>query len=254
MSRYQGTNSVIIGGSTGMGLATARALIEGGGAVLATGNNPGNIATAAEVLGESAAVIASDASSLAAIDALRDKVAARFGAIDFLHVNAGIAILEPFADVTEASWDRTFAVNTKGAFFTVQRLAPLLRDGGAIVFTSSIADQGGTAGMSVYSASKAALRSLASGFAAELMPRGIRVNVVSPGFVKTPTAGVAGFSAAERAAFEEIGDMITPMKRHGTVEEVARAVLFLAFDATFTTAARLTVDGGLGQDLTLEAA
>ena len=103
--------------------------------------------------------------------------------------------------------------------------------------------------MSVYSGSKAALRAFAKVLAAELLPRLIRVNVVSPGFIDTPTMGVAGASAEERATFMSIGDAVTPMKRHGTVEEVARAVLFLAFDATFTTGARLTVDGGLGQDL-----
>jgi hypothetical protein len=106
--------------------------------------------------------------------------------------------------------------------------------------------------MTVYSASKAALRSLASGFAAELLPRGIRVNVVSPGFIRTPTMGVAGMPETKRAAFEALGDRITPMKRHGAPEEMAKAVLFLAFDATFTTGAKLAVDGGLGQGLPAE--
>jgi NAD(P)-dependent dehydrogenase (short-subunit alcohol dehydrogenase family) len=251
MNRYAGSKSVIIGGTMGMGLATAQELMRGGGKVMVTGRSPGNLAAAREKLGDKAEILASDTVQLAEIDALAGRVRETFGMIDLLHVNAGVAILEPFEEVSEASYDQTFAVNTKGAFFTVQKLAPLIRNQGAIVFTSSIADQGGTAGMSVYSASKAALRSLASGFAAELMPRQIRVNVVSPGFIQTPTAGVAGFSAEERAAFEALGDQITPMRRHGTAEEVARAVLFLAFEATFTTGARLTVDGGLGQNLTL---
>ena len=165
--------------------------------------------------------------------------------VDFVHISAGIARLEPFDQVTEASYDQTFDINTKGAFFTVQRLAPLVRESGSFVFTSSIADEGGTAGMSVYSASKAALRSFAAGLAADLLPRKIRVNVVSPGFIQTPTMGVAGFSQEERVNFEKLGDEITPMKRHGSPEEVAQAVLFLAFEATFTTGARLVVDGGL---------
>jgi NAD(P)-dependent dehydrogenase (short-subunit alcohol dehydrogenase family) len=151
--------------------------------------------------------------------------------------------------VTEASYDRQFTVNTKGAFFTIQRLAPLIREGGAIVVTSSVADEGGEPGMSVYSATKAALRSFASGLAAELLPRGIRVNVVSPGFIHTPTAGVAGMSDEERRAFHEVGNAVTPMKRNGTAEEVARAVVFLAFEATYTTGAKLAVDGGLGQKI-----
>ncbi|MCY1372804.1 putative oxidoreductase YghA [compost metagenome] len=156
--------------------------------------------------------------------------------------------------MTEAGYDRAFAVNTKGPFFTVQRLAPLMPAGSAIVFTSSIADEGGMHGLSVYSATKAALRSMASGFAAELVTRGIRVNVVSPGFIDTPTLGVTDASAEERAEFMRLGDQITPMRRHGTSAEVARAVLFFAFEATFTTGARLTVDGGLGQGLTPAAA
>lgn len=250
-NRYAGTKSVIIGGTIGMGLATARELVRGGGRVMATGRNPANLAAAQATLGDQAMLVPADSASLTEIDALALRVRQSFGMIDLLHVNAGIAILEPFAQVSEENFDRTFGVNTRGAFFCVQRLAPLVNNHGAIVFTSSIADEGGTAGMSVYSASKAALRSLASAFAAELMPRGIRVNVVSPGFIRTPTAGVAGFSPEERAAFEAVGDEITPMRRHGTAEEVARAVLFLAFDATFTTGARLTVDGGLGQNLTL---
>jgi hypothetical protein len=200
-------------------------------------------------LGPRSHLVRSDAARLADVDALADRVAATLGRVDLLHVNAAIARLEPSAEVTERSFDEAFAVNVKGAFFTVQRLAPLLREGGAVVFTSSVADEGGAPGMLVYGATKAALRSMASGFAAELLPRDIRVNVVSPGFIATPTMGVAGMSAQDRAAFAALGDAATPMRRHGTPEEVARAVLFLGFDATFTTGARLTVDGGLGQQL-----
>jgi NAD(P)-dependent dehydrogenase (short-subunit alcohol dehydrogenase family) len=249
MTSYAGRKAVITGGTHGMGLATARALVDGGAEVLLTGRGGETLEGARRVLGSRAHVVASNAASLADIEALGERVAATLGTIDLLHVNAGIARLAPFADVTERAFDEMFAVNTKGAFFTVQRLEPAIRDGGAIVFTSSVADEGGSPGMSVYSASKAALRSLASGFAAELLPRGIRVNVVSPGFIDTPTMGVSGVSAADRAAFRQVGDEVTPMQRHGTAEEVARAVLFLAFEATFTTGARLTVDGGLGQNL-----
>lgn len=125
-------------------------------------------------------------------------------------------------------------------------LAPLLNDGGSIVFTSSVADEGGVPGMVAYSASKAALWSMAQGFAAELLPRGIRVNAVSPGFIDTPTMGVDAPDELRRE-FMRIGDERTPMKRHGTAEEVAAAALFLAFDATFSTAVKLPVDGGLGR-------
>lgn len=251
MDKYTGKKVVVTGGTHGIGLATVKALLAGDAEVLLTGRNEHNLETVRRELGPRSHVVRSDAASLESIDLLGRTVAEKLGQLDLLFINAGIAQLEPFEFVTEASYNQQFNVNTKGAFFTTQRLAPLIRDGGAIVFTSSIADEGGTAGMSVYSASKAALRSFALGFAAELVHRNIRVNVVSPGFIKTPTLGVTGFSAEERAAFEQEGDEVTPMKRHGTADEVAQAVLFLAFEATFTTGARLTVDGGLGQGLTL---
>ena len=232
-----------------MGLATAQLLVEGGARVLVTGRNEKHLEAARETLGERAQAVRSDAADMNDIALLGGVVGQRLGSIDLLHINVGIAELEPFELVTETSYDRQFAVNTKGAFFTVQRLSPLLRQGGAIVMTSSVADEGGEVGMSVYSATKAALVSFASGFAVELLPRGVRVNVVSPGFIDTPTKGVAGLSAEEREAFKQVGDSVTPMRRNGTAEEVARAVLFLGFEATFTTGAKLAVDGGLGQKI-----
>ncbi len=197
--------------------------------------------------------LSSDIAHLNDIAILGAAAGQKLGAIDLLHINAAISELEPFDQVSEASYDRQFSVNTKGAFFTVQRLAPLIREGGSIVFTSSVADEGGHQGMSVYSASKAALVSFASVLAAELLPRGIRVNSVSPGFIDTPTKGAAGLTEAQRAEFKALGDAITPMRRNGTADEVARAVLFLAFEATFTTGAKLAVDGGLGQKLSTAA-
>lgn len=245
---FEGTGAVVTGGTHGMGLGVAKALLAGGARVVVTGRDEGRLAAARREL-PGAHLVRGDAARLGDIDALRDEVERALGRFDFLFVNAGMAVLEPFERVTEESYDRTFAVNAKGAFFTVQRLAPLLRDGGSIVLTSSVADEGGEPGMTVYSGSKAALRSFASGFAAELMPRGIRVNVVSPGFIDTPTMGVASATEEERAAFRKIGDEVTPMRRHGTVEEVVSAVLFLGFDATFTTGAKLRVSGGLGEGI-----
>jgi NAD(P)-dependent dehydrogenase (short-subunit alcohol dehydrogenase family) len=187
---------------------------------------------------------------MADIHRLYEMVEEKLGQVDFVFINAGVARLELFDLVTEATYDQIFNINTKGAFFTAQHLVPLVKEGGSFVFTTSIADGRGTPGMSVYAGSKAALRSFAHVLAAELLPRGIRVNVVSPGFIKTETMGAAGLSEAEKAAFDKVGSQITPMKRHGTVEEVARAVLFLAFDATFTTGSTIFVDGGLAQGLT----
>ncbi|GAA4446328.1 SDR family oxidoreductase [Phytohabitans houttuyneae] len=249
MTRFEGVRAVVTGGTHGMGLGVAEALAAGGAQLVVTGRDEARLDAARRSLG-GAHLVRSDAASLADIDALRETVARALGRIDFLFVNAGVATLEPFEAVSEASYDRMFAVNAKGAFFTVQRLAPLLRDGGSIVLTSSVADEGGEPGMTVYSGSKAALRSFASGFAAELMPRGIRVNVVSPGFIDTPTMGVASATQEEREAFRKIGDEVTPMRRHGSVAEVVSAVLFLAFDATYTTGAKLRVSGGLGEGIT----
>lgn len=247
--RYDGKHAVIIGGSHGIGLATARMLLEGGARVLVTGRSARNLEDAQRQMGGRLATACSDISNMDHIRELAGVVERELGRIDLLHVNAGIAELAPFEQVTEDSYDRQFAVNTKGVFFTVQRLAPLIRDGGAIVMTSSVADEGGEPGMSVYSATKAALISLVSSFAAELLPRGVRVNAVSPGFIDTPTAGVGGMSEEERRSFRALGDAVTPMKRHGTADEVARAVLFLGFEATFTTGAKFAVDGGLGQKI-----
>ena len=238
--RYAGRTAVILGGTHGMGEATAALLRAEGARVLVTGRRAGDVHV--------------DLSNLADLDGLAGTVRDELGQVDLLHVNAGFARLEPFDAVTEASWDRTFDVNAKGAFFAVQKLAPLVRDGGAIVFTSSVADQGGTREMIVYGAAKAAARSMAAGFAAALLPRAIRVNAVSPGFIDTPSYGIEGISDEDRAAFHAVGDAITPMGRHGTAEEVARAVAFLAFEATFTTGARLAVDGGLGEGIEVPAA
>lgn len=250
MKNYEDKKALIIGGTIGIGLATAKSLVDGGAAVLVTGRSEAHLSAARNAL-PGAHVVASDVAEPADVAALGEHVKEKLGAIDFLFLNAGIATLAPIAAVTEADFDRTLAVNFKGIFFTVQRLLPLVRDGGAIVFTSSIADTSGTPGMAVYSASKAAVRSFAKVLAAELLPRRIRVNVVSPGFIDTPTMGTSSLSDEERESFRALGDMLTPMKRHGSSEEVAKAVLFLAFDATFTTGARLTVCGGLGEDLSL---
>lgn len=245
-NRYAGKKAVVIGGTHGMGLATVKALLEGGAEVLLTGRNEHNLETVRRELGPLAHVVRSDASSMADIDALGALVKEKLDQVDVVFVNVGIAELVPFDQVTEASYDRQFEVNTKGAFFTVQRLAPLVRDGGSFVLTT-VTNGTGTPTMSVFSGSKAALRTFAQVFAAELLPRGIRVNTVAPGFIDTPTMGIAGASAEERAALRKLGDEITPMKRHGTADEVARAALFLAFDATFTTGVELPVDGGLAQ-------
>ncbi|MEE1929756.1 SDR family oxidoreductase [Streptomyces sp. TRM 70351] len=250
MSEYAGKKAVITGGTHGMGMAIAQALLKEGAEVLVTGRSERNIDAARAELGdERAHVVRADAASVADIDALATEVRERLGSVDHLFVNAGVAVLGPFDVVTEEVYDQQFAVNTKGAFFTVQRLAPLLNEGGSILFTSSVADAGGTPNMSVYSATKAALVAFSQCLASELLPRGIRVNTISPGFIDTPSMGVAGMSEAEREGFRQLGDTLTPMRRHGSMEEVARAALFLSTGASFTTGARFPIDGGLAQGI-----
>lgn len=246
MKQYSDRTAVIVGGTHGMGLATARMLVEGGARVLVTGSRPGNVEAAASRLGPGDHAMRSDVSRLDDIATLAEAAERLLAPIDLLFVNAGIGLFEPFPDVTEATFDRYFAVNAKGAFFAAQRLSGLVREGGAIVFTT-VTPGPASAGLSVYSGAKAAVRAFAGVLAAELLPRRIRVNAVAPGFIATPTLGVADATPEERQALERLGDEITPMRRHGRMEEVARAVLFLAFEATFTTGAELPVDGGLSQ-------
>lgn len=248
MNEYAGKKAVVTGGTHGIGLAMVEALLEVGVEVLLTGRNEQNLEAVRGKLGPKAHVVRFDAASKPDIDALGVAVEEKLGGLDALFVNHGYAKVEPFEEVTEASYDRHFDVNTKGAFFTVQRLAPLVRDGGSILFTGSVADEGGSPGMIAYAGSKAALWSFAQGFAAELLPKAIRVNAVSPGFIDTPSMGVDA-SEEWKAGFSKVGDEVTPMKRHGTPEEVARAAIFLAFGATFTTAVKLPVDGGLGRGI-----
>ena len=249
MRKYQGKKAVVIGGTHGMGRAAVEALIAEGAEVLLTGRNPRTVEAARRELGTKAEVVASDIASLKDIADLALRVADGIGHIDFLFVNAGYSKLEMVGDATEASYDRIFDVNAKGAFFTVQRLLPLMRDGGSIVFTTSVANESGAPGMSVYAGAKAAVTAFMRVMASELLPRRIRVNSVSPGFIDTPTMGVVEATPQEQAEFRKLGDAVTPMGRHGTVEEVARAVLYLGFEATFTTGIELVVDGGLNQRL-----
>jgi NAD(P)-dependent dehydrogenase (short-subunit alcohol dehydrogenase family) len=227
-----------------------RALLDEGAEVLLTGRD---VTPLQGTLPGKAHLLSSDAANLSDVGQLAAVAAETLGELDLVFVNVGFSTLTPYEEATPELYDRTFDINTKGAFFTAQRLAPLVKPGGSFVFTTSVAAEAGIAGMGLYSAAKAAVRSFARTYAAELAPRGIRVNVVSPGYTDTPTMGVTGVPAELLAEFKATGDEITPLKRHATAEEVASAVLFLAFEATFTTGADLPVDGGLGGRLTLPA-
>jgi NAD(P)-dependent dehydrogenase (short-subunit alcohol dehydrogenase family) len=220
--------------------------VDGGARVLITGRGQETLDSARERLGENAVSIRSDAASLPDIDALADRAKAEFGTLDALFVNAGITRFTPFEAMTEEVYDELFAINTKGAYFTVQKLVPLLNEGSAVVLTTSVANVKGIPMISAYAAGKAALRSMTRSLARELLPRKIRVNAISPGPIDT---GILDRSMPKEAAEQTKAEMRAgnPMLRFGDPREVARAVEFLAFDATFTTGAELAVDGGASQ-------
>jgi NAD(P)-dependent dehydrogenase (short-subunit alcohol dehydrogenase family) len=247
MERYQGKKVVIIGGTSGMGLATAKMLIDGGARVLVTGLSKAGLDSAQKEIGQHAIVAASDARSLTDIEALASRVKSEFDTFDLLSVSAGFSIPTLLENVTSAIYDEMFNLNAKGPFFAVQKLAPLINRGGAVVLTTSVANVKGLPGQAAYGAAKAALRSFARTLAVELLPREIRVNAVTPGPIDTP---ILGKVFADKDAAAQIREKMTgmiPMKRWGKSEEIAKAVLFLGFDATYTNGAELPVDGGWSQ-------
>lgn len=266
MGKYDGKTAVITGGTSGLGLATAEFLLDAGARVMVTGHTSATLDAAREILGANASsanasgadasgagvsrgeaiVVESDATSLPGIDALADKVKSEFGSFDLLFVNAGVTRFAPFEETPEAAYDEVFAVNAKGPYFSVQRLAPLMTAGSGVVLTTSVANVKGLPMVSAYAASKAALRSMTRSLARELLPRGIRVNAVSPGPIDTGILRKVLSPEAAGATEAEMREN-NPMKRFGQPEEIARAVAFLAFDATFTTGAELAVDGGASQ-------
>ena len=246
MGQHDGKRVVITGGTSGIGLASAKLLLDQGAHVLITGRTQATLDAVRKELGKNAVVVESDAASLADIDLLADRVKSEFGTIDLLFVNAGVTRFAPFESMTESVYDEVLTINAKGPYFTVQKLAPLMAKGSAVVVTTSVVNEMGYPMISAYSASKAALRSMVRSLARELLPRGIRVNAVSPGPIETgildKTLPREAVSQTKQAMSEE-----NPMKRFGLPEEVAKAVAFLAFQATYTTGAELVVDGGGSQ-------
>lgn len=246
MGKYHGKRVVITGGSSGLGLAMAQLLIGEGARVLITGRSEAALDSVRDELGNNAIAVRSDAASLSDIGALADRVKSEFGTVDALLVNAGMTRFTPFEAMTEEAYDELLAVNAKGPYFTVQKLAPLLDPGSGVVLTTSVANVLGIPMISAYAASKAALRSMTRTLARELLPRQIRVNAVNPGAIDT---GVLERSMPKEAA-EQVKAQMTagnPMLRFGEPVEVARAAAFLAFEATYTNGAELAVDGGGSQ-------
>lgn len=246
--KLNGKVAVITGGNSGIGLATAQVFIQEGAKVVIVGRNQQSLNEAVQTLGEKATAIQADVANLADLDRLYATIKAQIGNVDVIVVNAGVAAVRPLAQVDEAHYDQIMNINVKGAYFTVQKALPVLNDGASIVLVASVASVTGTPGLSVYSASKAALRSLARTFSAELVDRGIRVNAISPGPIETP---IFGKMELPPEVAEEMGESIlskVPMKRMGKPEEMASAILFLACsDSSYVLGAELFADGGLGQ-------
>jgi NAD(P)-dependent dehydrogenase (short-subunit alcohol dehydrogenase family) len=245
MQRFKGKFALVTGGTSGMGLATARQFITEGGKVVITGRSTESVTEAARELGPNAFPVVSDAGSMADLLGLRSRVAEFTGHLDLVYVNAGFARFSPLASAGEDHFDELFDTLVKGSFFTVQQMLPLMEAGSAVVFNTSVVTEMGIENLSVYSAAKAAVQSLVRTFAAELTAKGIRVNAVSPGYIRTHAFRNAGLSPEEiKGAVEHITPAI-PVKRFGDAEEIAAAVLFLASpEASYVHGTELKVDAG----------
>ena len=248
MSKLSNKVAVVTGGSSGIGLATARRFIADGAQVVITGRNLEALEGAVAELGDRATGIHGDVANLDDLDRLFAQVRDQFGRVDVLFANAGIAPFVPFEAVTEEHFDTLFSINVRGLFFTVRKALPLLSEGASVILNASVVAQSGLPNTSVYSATKAAVRSLGRTLAAELSPRGIRVNVVSPGLIETPLVGKRCLSQDEIDAFGAQVVQQTPLGRTGKPEEIAATVAFLASDdASYFAGADLVADGGMIQ-------
>ncbi|MGK7940238.1 MAG: SDR family oxidoreductase [Crocosphaera sp.] len=233
------------GGTTGIGFATAKLLLEQGARVAISGQNQERLNEAVNQLGTEVLAIRADVSKVNEIETMFMKIKETFGGLNILFVNAGIAKLAPMDAVEESMIDEVFNINFKGAFFTIQKAASIMSEGSSIVVNTSVNNQMGMMGSSVYGASKAAVRSLVRTLGAELIGRGIRVNAVSPGPVQTPIYGKLGVPQEQLQEFATQLQQKIPMQRFGNPEEIAKSVLFLASeDSSFVLGEELVVDGG----------
>lgn len=247
MDRLKGKRALITGGTSGIGLETAREFLQEGARVAITAKNESSFEAARKELGSEVTYLLADASNASAQKPLAEAVKKAFGQLDILFVNAGIADLRPIEQWDEAGFDRTFNINLKGPFFLVQALLPVFAKPAVVVLNTSVNGHIGMANTTVYGASKAALASLTRTLSGELISRGIRVNAVSPGPISTPLYDKLGLSAADLKAVSASIQSQVPAGRFGNPSEVAKAVVFLASDeSAFTVGAELMIDGGMG--------
>ena len=246
--RFSDKVAVVTGGNSGIGLATAVAFAREGARVAITGRNDETLQAAARELGPEALAIKADMSRVPEITKAMEQIKKKFGRIDALFVNAGIGRFVPFEDVTEEFFDETIATNLKGAYFTIQKAVPLFSKGAAVVLNASINAHMGMPGSSVYGASKAAVLNMAKTLSADLLPRGVRVNAVSPGPVATQIFARMGLPEDQTRQLKDQIAQQVPLKRFGRPEEIAAAVLYLsAPDSAFVVGTELVIDGGMIQ-------
>jgi NAD(P)-dependent dehydrogenase (short-subunit alcohol dehydrogenase family) len=249
MNRLEGKVAVITGGNSGIGLATAQRFADEGAHVFITGRRQNELDAAVRQIGKQATGVQGDVSNLADLDRLYATVKREKGRIDVVFANAGAGdALAPLGAISEELFDTTFRRNVKGLLFTVQKALPLLLDGGSIILNASIAASKGMPGMSVYSATKAAVRSFARGWTVDLKARKIRVNAISPGPIDTPGVKSLGLTEAQLEQFKTDIVGAVPLARMGRADEIASAALFLASDdSSYVTGIELFVDGGMAQ-------
>jgi NAD(P)-dependent dehydrogenase (short-subunit alcohol dehydrogenase family) len=247
MNRLKEKRALITGGTTGIGLETARQFLKEGARVAITGKNPATLEAAQKELGRDVLVIASDAGQVADQKTVAEALQKAFGGLDILFVNAGIAELLPIEKWDEAAFDRVFAINVKGPYFLIQSLLPLFANPASIVLNASVNAHIGMPTSSVYGASKAALLSFSRTLSGELISRGIRLNAVSPGPIATPLYGKLGMSEADLKTVSASIQGQVPAGRFGNASEIAQAVVFLASDeSAYTVGAEIQIDGGMG--------
>ncbi|MEA1677716.1 SDR family oxidoreductase [Nitrospirillum sp. BR 11163] len=246
MTRLANKTALITGGTSGIGLETARQFINEGARVAVTGSSAASVAQAREALGAQALVIQADAGDVAGQQAIAAQVRQAFGTLDAVFINAGVADFRPVEAWDEAGFDRSFAVNVKGPYFLIQALLPLLANPASIILNTSINAHIGMPNSSVYAATKAALISMARTLSGELIGRGVRVNAVSPGPISTPLYGKLGLAEADLKAMAAGILAQIPAGRFGEPAEIAKYVVFLASDKSrFTVGSELVIDGGM---------